>query len=181
MPMLFVKKIASSQQVVLLVSVIIIFILSSCGVRPVVGPIINPVGGYSGSIEEVRVVQNRVDFEENQGYSDVRDEKNQEASQNLQPNFEKLLFEDSSILVSLDITASANSNPFIGMLNLTGVGFWRLHCFFNKDGRMNCTGRNQIGVFLMTGRFTDNNSYSGLVDYTENNVSKVGDINLTRN
>ena len=36
------------------------------------------------------VAQNRVDFEENQYHSDVRDENNEEASHDSQPNFEQL-------------------------------------------------------------------------------------------
>ncbi len=36
------------------------------------------------------VAQNRVDFEENQDHSNVRDKKNEEASHNSQPNFEQL-------------------------------------------------------------------------------------------
>ena len=38
----------------------------------------------------IEVAQNRVDFEENRNHSDVRNEKNEEALHNSQPNFEQL-------------------------------------------------------------------------------------------
>ena len=46
---------------------------------------------YSQACVVSEVAQNRVDFEENQDHSDLRDEKNEEASHQPQPNFEQLL------------------------------------------------------------------------------------------
>ena len=49
--------------------------------------VVQELGFINANIE---VAQNRVDFEENQDHSDVRNEENEEASHNSQPNFEQL-------------------------------------------------------------------------------------------